>query len=126
MRKFLLKIFPLLIAANLQAQSGLGQYRLIYLFGDSTQVVKQQRWLSSDAAGCKERSIKIILADSSVHGQALYRQFNVTNPVFTLILMGKDGGEKFRSYEPVTPHQLFAIIDQMPMRKQELKLRPNH
>ena len=40
---------------------------------------------------------------------------------FTVILIGKNGGEKKRFLEPVQPAALFDIIDQMPMRRREMK-----
>ena len=40
---------------------------------------------------------------------------------FTVILVGLDGGEKFRSTDVVDPRALNALIDTMPMRQQELR-----
>ena len=40
---------------------------------------------------------------------------------FTVILIGKDGTEKERFSEPVEPASLFNLIDQMPMRRREMK-----
>lgn len=43
---------------------------------------------------------------------------------FTFILVGRDGGEKLKSSEVVTPEKLFGLIDVMPMRKEEVKQKP--
>ena len=40
---------------------------------------------------------------------------------FTLVLIGKDGTEKFRSTKDVALSEIFAIIDAMPMRRQEMR-----
>lgn len=40
---------------------------------------------------------------------------------FQFALIGLDGGVKLRSQKLVTKEQLFALIDSMPMRKQEIK-----
>lgn len=40
---------------------------------------------------------------------------------FTLVLIGKDGGEKFRSYKPVSAKDIFDRVDVMPMRIEEIK-----
>ena len=40
---------------------------------------------------------------------------------FTLILVGRDGGEKFRSTKLVSATTIFGIVDAMPMRIQEIK-----
>jgi len=37
-----------------------------------------------------------------------------------IILIGKDGGEKIRSIEPVSNEAIFGLIDSMPMRKSEV------
>ncbi len=42
---------------------------------------------------------------------------------FTLVLVGKDGGEKLRAGEPVAADDLFALIDAMPMRAREIKAK---
>ncbi len=39
---------------------------------------------------------------------------------FTVILVGKDGGEKFRRDAVVDPETLHALIDTMPMRQREM------
>jgi hypothetical protein len=40
---------------------------------------------------------------------------------FAVLLVGKDGGVKFRSEGLVLARDLFALIDTMPMRRQETK-----
>jgi hypothetical protein len=37
-----------------------------------------------------------------------------------IILIGKDGGEKLRSIDPVSNEAIFGLIDSMPMRKSEV------
>ena len=40
---------------------------------------------------------------------------------FTVVLVGKDGTEKFRSGEPVPAEEIFRRIDSMPMRRREMR-----
>ena len=40
-----------------------------------------------------------------------------------VLLIGKDGGVKLRSTEPVSTDELFALIDSMPMRRREMEER---
>lgn len=97
--------------------------RLVYLFGPDQQLFNQQLGLLNlDKAGCDERDVKIILADTVKHRDDLYTRYQAKPNLFMVVLVGKDGGEKFRSTKPVSTDQLFGIIDQMPMRKQEMKL----
>jgi hypothetical protein len=42
---------------------------------------------------------------------------------FAVVLVGKDGGVKLNSDHPVTPDQLFSLIDAMPMRRREMAER---
>ena len=42
---------------------------------------------------------------------------------FAAVLVGKDGTVKHRSGEPVEPEYLYALIDQMFMRRREMRER---
>ena len=53
-----------------------------------------------------------------------YQYFGVDPRLFTVILVGLDGTEKFRSVGlPITANELFYLIDRMPMRQAELRRR---
>jgi hypothetical protein len=54
------------------------------------------------------------------------RRFHIAPTDFTVILLGKDGDEKFRSSKPVPWEQLRGLIDAMPMRQQEMRDRQAH
>jgi len=58
--------------------------------------------------------------------QALFlkKHLSVPSGRFTIILIGKDGAEKIRQESPVDLKEIFAIIDAMPMREQEMKKKP--
>ena len=51
----------------------------------------------------------------------LWKRLSVTSGRLTIILIGKDGGEKIRQEFPLDLKEIFAIIDSMPMRQQEIK-----
>ncbi|MEM1164222.1 MAG: DUF4174 domain-containing protein, partial [Pseudomonadota bacterium] len=59
----------------------------------------------------------ILIVDTEP-GSALRERFRPAD--FTVILVGKDGGEKFRRNGLVDPDELNALIDTMPMRLQEM------
>ena len=40
---------------------------------------------------------------------------------FSVVLIGKDGGEKLRRDTVLTTRELFAIVDAMPMRRAEME-----
>lgn len=50
----------------------------------------------------------------------LREAFDVPEGGFALVLVGKDGGEKFRAHEPVRAREVFDLIDAMPMRRREM------
>ncbi len=41
----------------------------------------------------------------------------------TLLLIGKDGGEKYRKTKDFDLNEVFSLIDGMPMRRQEMRQR---
>ncbi len=97
------------------------KYRLVYLFGRETvpQMVEQQiDSLMKFSKGFKERDLELVTVEST---NSLSERFKVTPGIFTLILIGKDGSEKYRTNKVIKAATLFAIIDAMPMRKAEMK-----
>ncbi|WP_431234361.1 DUF4174 domain-containing protein [Mycolicibacterium psychrotolerans] len=56
--------------------------------------------------------------------QRLRTQFTVDATAFTVVLIGKDGGEKLRVPEVPDVQQIYAVIDGMPMRGNEIRANP--
>ena len=52
---------------------------------------------------------------------ALRHRFHIAPNQFTVILIGKDGGEKLRQHTPIPIDKLNATIDAMPMRQDEMR-----
>jgi hypothetical protein len=61
---------------------------------------------------------------SAAEQAAVRRRFHVHPNDFTVILIGKDGGEKLRSHQPLSLDTLRSTIDAMPMRQDEMKSQP--
>ena len=100
-------------------------FRELLIFGEadkSAMVSKQLQLLHKDMEGLKERSIKIIVVKNE---SDLYKKYQIKQDSFTIILIGKDNSEKYRSNTIIEIAQLFAIIDAMPMRKEEIKKKGN-
>ncbi len=55
--------------------------------------------------------------------EAARRKFHIGAREFVVVLVGKDGGEKLRSSEPISFEQLRSAIDAMPMRQDEMSKR---
>jgi hypothetical protein len=97
-----------------------GSNRELLIFGDkNNQLVIEQLRLVADAhSQLTERDIIIVKADKE---PSLYHKYQVAEGAFAIILVGKDGGEKFRGKEVLPMEELFALVDSMPMRKAEIR-----
>jgi len=54
---------------------------------------------------------------------SLRRKYQIKPGALTLVLIGKDGGEKMRQRNRANFNAIFSRIDAMPMRRQEMKQR---
>ncbi len=81
---------------------------------------KQLSELEKDNKGITERDMVIYTLPVDVAtAEAKKYRVDAAKP-FTLILIGKDGGEKLRSDSRLTHTKIFDVIDAMPMRQAEL------
>jgi hypothetical protein len=60
-----------------------------------------------------------LLSEESVRD--IRERLGLKTGTFQVVLIGKDGGVKLRSSEPVSMKDLFGLIDSMPMRQQEME-----
>ena len=61
-------------------------------------------------------------APPGVDAPSLRARYGVdTASPFTALLIGKDGGVKWRETRPADPAELFVLIDTMPMRRAEMR-----
>ena len=116
------------------------RYRPLLLFAarpDDPSLLAQLTRLKEAAPGLKERDVLVIaipykdpapteVSLSAADALAVRRSFHVAPEEFTAILLGKDGGEKYRSRKPISFDKLRDTIDSMPMRKDEMKDAPAH
>src|SRR5688572_20268263 len=92
-------------------------YRQLLIFeglGHASSVKQQVKLLKEDPQAVKDRDLELLIVKD---GDALYKKYRVKPAGFAVILIGKDGTEKYRANKVVPLHELFAIIDGMPMRK---------
>ena len=59
------------------------------------------------------------LSESS--GDYLREKFSIKSSIFTVLLIGKDGGLKLRREGGVELDEIFSLIDTMPMRQREMR-----
>ncbi|NNK87282.1 MAG: DUF4174 domain-containing protein [Flavobacteriaceae bacterium] len=100
---------------------------------NSSAYKRQLDLLFSDRNGLEERKIVVlavldsIFKDHSNNSWFIQKGTNSfglnSDSQFEMLLIGLDGGVKFRKSNPVTRKELYGLIDRMPMRRQELKTK---
>jgi hypothetical protein len=80
---------------------------------------EQQAIATAVAAGFSERDL-IVVAEIGTEGP-LHRMFGTKVGDFQVVLVGKDGHSTLQWSKPVSSEVLFAAIDKMPMRRDEMR-----
>jgi len=104
------------------------QNRVLLIFSPNTynsDYRDQVDALKKETGGIKERDLKIFYAleqtSASVKGTLVPEEtIDELRSEFVVLLIGKDGDEKYRNDEFLTANKLFKEIDSMPMRKLEM------
>jgi hypothetical protein len=76
-----------------------------------------------DHAAYREQAAQLLPAWSGLVERDFVLETRFGAPAFSVVLIGKDGGEKLRRRTPLAPEELFAIVDAMPMRQAEVRTR---
>lgn len=114
-----------------------GQYRILLVFAASdidTDLLAFQREFEGETEAIRERDLRIfIVSEESGFAEwpenrpdtpkmdptSMSARYDVADGDFSIVLIGKDGGEKHRASRAVEPEEIFQIIDAMPMRQNE-------
>ena len=131
-----MRIFTLLLFIGLskscaaQTSIDLSQHQwkdrvLLFFVADEKEAVWQEQRdiLNTDPEGITERDLIIYRIEQS---DDLWRDYGVENDEYIAILVGKDGTEKLRQLQPLRLEKLYGIIDQMPMRRREMREQQKH
>ena len=85
----------------------------------------QRTLLAGQQAQLDERDFLVInLAYdrlSTADKQFFARKTGLNSTSFSVVLIGKDGGVKLTSARPISSATLFGTVDQMPMRRREMR-----
>jgi Domain of unknown function (DUF4174) len=112
---FLPLVLVLMFNTSFQARTP----RKLLLFGKGqVEFQTQLQWLEKDSLGVTERDLKI---EAVEFNNGLAKRYHIKSGEFTVLLIGRDRGEKYRTNAPVTTKRLFGIIDAMPMRQSEIQ-----
>lgn len=89
------------------------------------QYVKQLKMLRTVKDELRERDVvqmELTNDNTDAPSQAfLQQELDVQPMAFQLILVGKDGGVKYRTTKATKPQEIFSTIDAMPMRQSEMR-----
>lgn len=109
-------------------------YRPVFIFADkqSGGILAPQLQLfltQKDKLAARNMALITVTDEAVIHygpklaldAHALRRRYNIAQQGFTLILVGKDTGEKYRARKLLDPQIIFDTIDGMPMRIQEMQ-----
>ncbi len=111
-----------------------GKHRILLVFAPDSQnefLQEQNKMLRQAHPGLTERDMLVVqviennvelnppLKKTVPSAEALRQEFKVASDQFTVVLVGKDGGEKYRAKHAQAPAVLFQIVDSMPMRQNE-------
>ncbi|AXT53699.1 DUF4174 domain-containing protein [Aquimarina sp. BL5] len=134
-------IFFLMILPIVSFSQDLNQHqwkdRVILVLADSyknSQLTKQLSEFSTKVNDLQERKLVVyrivpssyqkgIKKSDIIKNNTLYTKYNSSNEDFKIILIGLDGGAKLESNKVISSSQIFDQIDQMPMRRQELRTK---
>ncbi len=101
--------------------------------GASSAALAQQRGIvAASRTGLADRNVVVVwIVGNSVSAElgpapaqsagALRARFGVSTASFSAVLVGKDGGAKLSQSKPLDAARLFATIDAMPMRRNEMR-----
>jgi hypothetical protein len=120
--KHILTIFLSTFSVLLVAQQS--NYRRILIFApDSSNLsfINQNRIFQKEDSACVQRDIIVEYYVFKSKGVHFFDKYQVSTQDFTLLLIGKDGFVKLRSKEVVKPERIYALVDAMPMRKDEMR-----
>jgi len=110
--------------------------RVVLIFGpdeSDARFSEQKSLIYPTGDGIDDRDLKIVtvvnrgkskvgeLPITDESPKNLRDQFDITDEQFSILLIGKDGGEKLRSIDVIAPDELFSVIDRMPMRQREMR-----
>ncbi len=119
----LFKITGLIFFIMLKAFTNEPPRKLLLFATGNCAILKQEAdSFALFKSGLKERDIIIEQFCFSDYTSKKFTTWRIpADKAFILLLVGRDGREKFRSYKPVSAAAIFNIVDAMPMRIQEMK-----
>lgn len=106
---------------NLKELKNLKGFKRVVLLNshDEVHLNNQRELFDRSPNAYQDRDIVIVsgLEDDIIE------EFDLSHD-FDLVLIGKDGGVKYRSHGVTNPDKIYTLVDQMPKRRSEMENRP--
>ncbi len=103
-----------------------GKRRVLVIYappGTEDKLLQQQKLLRAAKEGFDDRNVTLLVLHQPTENAEIAKRFQLSGKEFVVLLIGKDGGEKFRVKKVARPGVLFQLIDSMPMRQDEMQSR---
>ncbi len=113
----LLSITPLSMSSEI-ALSPSNRYLLWHSTNPDFSARFERTW-KQETVACKDRDLLIV----RIEGDPDRETYKISQDATMILLIGKDGGVKARWSQEVKPAEVYALIDAMPMRRQEIQER---
>ena len=84
---------------------------------------QQKRWVGEQAAFADYALVVLPAFTTQKSAAPLAERYGIKPGAFAVLLIGKDGNEAYRSEKPVDAKEFYRRIDQMPMRRAEVRER---
>lgn len=126
------------VSISQNIKKDLGKHRILIISTNdknNADFINQIELLKNKSIEFEERKLKVFQAlpnfiksdfdENWSPSKDLYQKFNTEKAAFKIVLIGLDRGIKVSQTAILSVEKLFTIIDGMPMRKRELKLKNN-
>ena len=101
--------------------------RVVVIFApgpEDKHLTQQKHIISRMGSGAAERDLAIVeILGPTAEADTMRCRLETPGSGFQVVLVGKDGGVKLRSAQPLAADTLMNTIDAMPMRRQEMQRR---
>ena len=91
--------------------------------GTADKLLQQQKLVRAKKTGFDDRDVTLLVLHQPTENAEIAKRFQLSGKEFVVLLIGKDGGEKFRVKKVARPGVLFQLIDSMPLRQDEMQRR---
>jgi len=124
-RGWLMAVGGCMAAVGAASAAAEGAHRIVLVIGRPADplIAEQTARLAQRRQALDDRDVRVVTVTPKEAARDWPAAGQPASDRFRVLLIGKDGGVKLRRDRPVDPAELEALIDTMPMRRQEREAR---